>query len=285
MATSQAERRRPAAVAGRPVVEEGADHGEGALGEVDDARAAVDEDEALRRQGVDRADAETEQDEPEELAQGVSPTRSRSRRGTPRRPTGRSRRPQISCTWNVTRKIRGRSELVVGHAERERRGEAEVDLAAVEGGDERRRRRWCRARPRTSAKRWTEAQALTARSVRGASGAVGVHLVVELLRCPRSSPVGGVEAADQEQRPRRRRRASPGPRALSPVPGMPIRPGVAGAAEPGDDPDVDVAGPEHGDGVGVGAHELGELRRVVGRRIEGDVDLLDEVVLARQRRA
>ena len=64
-------RRAPATtpVAGRPVVDEGADHREGALGEVDDARASIDEDESLPGQRVDGADAETEQDEAEELVQ------------------------------------------------------------------------------------------------------------------------------------------------------------------------------------------------------------------------
>ena len=59
------ERRRPVPVAGRAVVDEGADHRERALGEVHDAGAAVDENEPLPGQRVDRTDAETEQDEAE----------------------------------------------------------------------------------------------------------------------------------------------------------------------------------------------------------------------------
>ena len=39
----------------------GADHGVGAVGEVQDARAAVDEDDALRQHGVDGADPDSEQ--------------------------------------------------------------------------------------------------------------------------------------------------------------------------------------------------------------------------------
>ena len=85
--------RRPPVIGGAPVVQERADHGERALGEVDDARAAVDEDEALGRQRVDRADAQPEEDEPEELGQRVTPTRSRSRPGTRRPRTARFRRP------------------------------------------------------------------------------------------------------------------------------------------------------------------------------------------------
>ena len=78
------ERRRPVPVAGGPVVEERADHRERALGEVDDARTAVDEDEALPGQRVDRADPQAEQDEAEELGQGAQPvTKSFTSRNSP----------------------------------------------------------------------------------------------------------------------------------------------------------------------------------------------------------
>ena len=113
-ATDHGQRAAASPVAGRPVVEERADHGEAPWAKFTTPEAAVDEDEPLPGQGIDGTDAETEQDEAEELVQGAQPvTKSLTSRNAPS-PDGTISPSLISCTWNVTRNTRGSAELVVG---------------------------------------------------------------------------------------------------------------------------------------------------------------------------